>query len=350
MNNVTPEAPELRKDPVTGRWVIIARERAKRPQQISGISLVKHSHSNDFCPFCPGHENETPPEVLSYRSPNTQKDSEGWWVRVVPNKYPALISSTPCKKSAHGIYDRMNGYGVHEVLIESPHHCHTFAELPTTQIQEILWAMRDRTVELRKLPNIKYVLIFKNWGSEAGASIEHPHSQIIGLPVVPMRVMDELSGASKYFEFKERCVFCDIIQQELSDKTRIVAENDSFLAYMPFASRFPYESCIIPKEHTSYYVDVTKNQVNDLSTIIKDLFSLYKQSLGNIPYNFMFHTAPLSKSETNNYYHWHIEVIPKLSTVAGFEWGSGFHINVVAPEDAAKHLCEAKDAKTALDD
>lgn len=210
--------------------------------------------------------------------------------------------------------------------------------------------MRDRTVELRKLPNIKYVLIFKNWGSEAGASIEHPHSQIIGLPVVPMRVMDELSGASKYFEFKERCVFCDIIQQELSDKTRIVAENDSFLAYMPFASRFPYESCIIPKEHTSYYVDVTKNQVNDLSTIIKDLFSLYKQSLGNIPYNFMFHTAPLSKSETNNYYHWHIEVIPKLSTVAGFEWGSGFHINVVAPEDAAKHLCEAKDAKTALDD
>ncbi len=336
----TTANPELRKDPVTGRWVIIALERAKRPHQMAETVLVTPGSDHSNCPFCPGHENETPPEVLSYRSPASQKDHEGWWVRVVPNKYPALVESAPCKRSAHGIYDRMNGVGIHEVLIESPDHYKTFADLSTNQIQEIIWAYRDRTAEMRKSPNIKYVLIFKNWGAEAGASIEHPHSQIIGLPVIPVRVMDELHGAEKYFEFKERCVFCDIIQQELSDQTRIVTQNDSFLAYMPFASRFPYEVSIIPREHSSSFKEIGRNQVIDLSMIMHDLFNMYQEALGNIPYNFMFHTAPVNDSRNDINYHWHIEVIPKLLRVAGFEWGSGFHINCVAPEDATKHLLD----------
>lgn len=334
------DMPELRKDPITGRWVIIARERAKRPQQMSGHPLVTPSEVPSSCPFCPGCENETPPEVLSYRSPSSQRDTAGWWVRVVPNKYPALVESAPFKRSAHGIYDRMNGMGMHEVLIESPNHRDTFAELPISQIQEIIWALRDRAVELRKRPNVRYVLIFKNWGSEAGASIEHPHSQIIALPITPMSVADEIEGAEKYYDFKERCVFCDIIHQELSDASRILAQNDSFLAYMPFAARFPYEVCIIPKDHSAAFLDIVKNQVVDMSQIMSNVFGMLKKALGNVPYNFMFHTAPFDHSESESFYHWHIELIPKLSKVAGFEWGSGFHINAIAPEDACRHLLE----------
>lgn len=338
---VNIDMPELRKDPITGRWVIIARERAKRPQQAKTFPFVTPSENPTYCPFCAGAEGETPPEVLSYRATSTSRDKEGWWVRVVPNKYPALVESAPYKRSANGIYDCMSGMGMHEVLIESPHHCHTFAELPEAQIQEIIWALRDRTIELRKKPNIRYVLVFKNWGAEAGASIEHPHSQIMALPVTPASVADEINGAEKYYDYKERCVFCDIIQQELADGKRIVFENDTFLAFMPYAARFPYEICIIPKDHAASFMDIVKNQVTDLATVMSNVFSMIKDALGNVPYNFMVHGAPFDNPESETYYHWHIELIPKLSKVAGFEWGSGFHINAVAPEDACRHILEA---------
>lgn len=330
--------PELRKDPVTGRWVIIATERAKRPSQYN--KLIEE-RKGGFCPFCAGNEKSTPPEVLSYRPSSTPKDGEGWWLRVVPNKFPALQQEGVLKRSGHGMYDQMTGFGAHEVVIESPSHEQTFADLPEEQVQEIIWAFRDRTVELRKDPRMRYIMIFKNWGREAGASLEHPHAQIIGLPIVPKRVQEELGGSSKYFDYKERCVFCDMIRQEVEDNRRVVAENDSFIALMPFASRFPFETWVLPKEHTSFFNDIQKNQVVELSKIMKSLFVQMKSALDDPPYNFVIHTTPFDETGSVPYYHWHIEIIPKLTKVAGFEWGTGFYINPTPPEDAAKFLQEA---------
>lgn len=336
--------PELRKDPVTGRWVIIATERAKRPSQ---YGKQDEERKGGFCPFCPGNEKSTPPEVLSYRPSNTPKDGEGWWLRVVPNKFPALRPEGNLKRSGTGMYDKMTGYGTHEVVIESPSHEQTIADLSDEQIQEVIWAFRDRTVELRKDPGMRYILIFKNWGREAGTSLEHPHTQIIALPVVPKRVQEELIGAARYFEYKERCVFCDIIRQELEENSRIVNENDAFISFMPFASRFPFETWILPKEHTSFFNDIQKNQVVDLSKIMKQTFGLLKESLDDPAYNYVIHTTPFDETGSVQSYHWHVEVIPKLTKVAGFEWGTGFYINPTPPEEACKFLHEAAKAKEA---
>ncbi len=327
--------PELRKDPVTGRWVIIATERAKRPAQ---YAKTPEERKGGFCPFCPGNEKSTPPEVLSYRQTESAKDTEGWWLRVVPNKFPALTSEGALKRQGEGMYDRMTGYGEHEVVIESPSHDNTIADLSVDQIMEIVWAFRDRTVELRKDHRMKYIMIFKNWGREAGASLEHPHSQIIGLPVVPKRVQEELLGSERYYEYKERCVFCDMIQQEQADNTRIIAGNDSFLSFMPFASRFPFETWILPREHASFFNDIQKNQVTDLAKLMKTTFQMMKESLDDPAYNFVIHTTPFDESGGVPYYHWHIEIMPKLTKVAGFEWGTGFYINPTPPEDAARFL------------
>jgi UDPglucose--hexose-1-phosphate uridylyltransferase len=327
--------PELRKDPVTGRWVIIATERAKRPNQ---YIKIEEERKGGFCPFCPGNEHTTPPEVLSYRPAGSQPNTEGWWVRVVPNKFPALQPDGELKRSGEGLYDRMTGIGRHEVLIESPSHSDTYADLPEEQIQEILWAFRDRMVELRKDRRMRYIMIFKNWGYEAGASIEHPHSQIIALPVVPKRVQEELHGASRYFEFHERCVFCDMIEQERNDGLRTVVENESFLSFLPFAGRFPFETCIVPKVHTAFFSDIQKNEIVDLARIMKQTFSLLKRALSDPPYNFVIHTTPFEGAVDTVYYHWHIEIMPKLTKVAGFEWGTGFYINPTPPETAADFL------------
>ncbi|MCX7020432.1 MAG: galactose-1-phosphate uridylyltransferase [bacterium] len=327
--------PELRKDPVIGRWVIIATERAKRPSQ---YHKQVEERKGGFCPFCPGNEKSTPPEVLSYRAPNTLKDQEGWWLRVVPNKFPALQIEGPLRRSGEGMYDRMTGFGEHEVLIESPNHDHSYADLQVEHIQEIIWALRDRCVELRKDSRMKYIMVFKNWGREAGASLEHPHTQIIALPIVPKRVQEELSGAGKYYDYKERCVFCDMISQEVADSDRIVTENDSFISFMPFASRFPYETWIVPKEHTSFFNDIQKNQVTDLSSIMRTIFSLIKEGLDDPAYNFMIHNTPFDETGNTPFYHWHMEIIPKLTKVAGFEWGTGFYINPASPEEAVKHM------------
>jgi UDPglucose--hexose-1-phosphate uridylyltransferase len=244
------------------------------------------------------------------------------------------------KRSGEGMYDRITGYGAHEVIIESPDHEHTFADLAVEQVQEIIWAMRDRSVELHKDSQIKYSLIFKNWGSEAGASQEHPHCQIIALPIVPKRVQEELAGSRRYFDYKERCVFCDMVQQELKEQERVVVETDLFVSFMPFASRFPFETWIVPKEHTCFFNDIQKNQVQDLSRIMKTTFGLLKTALDDPAYNFVIHTTPFDGTGNTPYYHWHIEIMPKLTRMAGFEWGSGFYINPTPPEQAARYLKE----------
>ncbi len=328
--------PEFRKDPVTGRWVIIATERAKRP---SAFAIEKHAPSEGPCPFCVNNESETPPEVLAYRHPGTGHNKPGWWLRVVTNKFPALGVQDSVKRSGEGMYDLINGVGMHEVVIESPEHDLHVGDMEVKQVEEILWAYRDRSIEMRKDRRLEYVMIFKNHLQDAGATLDHPHSQIIAMPIVPKRVQEELDGALRYFEYKERCVFCDMIDQELKDGLRIVTANEQFIVFFPYASRFPYECWVLPRHHTSNFHDLQKNEVTEFAKALRETMHRLKVVLRDPPFNWMLHTTPLRDGD-NAYYHWHMEIIPKLTRPAGFEWGTGFYINPTSPEDAAKFLNE----------
>ena len=330
--------PELRKDPVTGRWVIIATDRARRPSDFTRHTVVL---KGGFCPFCPGHESKTPGEILAYRN-GSERDKPGWSVRVVPNKFPALGIEGGLDRRADGIYDRMNGIGAHEVIIETPNHRQTFADMPEKDIENVLWAFRDRIVDLKQDRRFKYILIFKNHGEPAGATLEHPHCQLIALPIVPRQVLDELEGASQYYQLKERCIFCDMVHQESSDEeARLVAENRRFLTISPYAPRFPFETCILPKNHGASFENASSADFESLARMIKLVIAKMDAVLEQPAYNMVLHTAPLASEDSTDYYHWHIELIPKLTKVAGFEWGTGFYINPTSPEEAARYLREA---------
>jgi UDPglucose--hexose-1-phosphate uridylyltransferase len=238
------------------------------------------------------------------------------------------------------MYDKMNGIGAHEVVIETPEHGETLASMSESRLEDILWAFRDRVLDLKKDMRFRYILIFKNYGEAAGASLEHPHSQLIATPIIPKRVQEELDGAKAYFNYKERCVFCDIVRQELNQGVRLISENEDFVAAAPFAPRFPFETWILPKAHDPFFEDAQKHEYVSLSKIVREVLLRVEKVLTNPPYNLIIHTAPLRETE-GRYYHWHIELMPKLTRVAGFEWGSGFYINPTPPEDAARYLREA---------
>ncbi len=334
--------PELRRDPIVGRWVIISTDRAKRPTDFAREQVKMRG---GFCPFCYGNESKTPPEILAYRpSPNgtppPQKDSPGWTVRVVPNKFPALGIEGNLNRQAEGMFDKMNGIGAHEVIIETPQHAQTLATMPAKRIEDALWAFRDRILDLRQDKRFKYILIFKNHGEAAGASLEHSHSQLIALPILPRRVVDELEGAKQYFIYKERCVFCDIVRQELDTGVRVIAENESFVTLAPYAPRFPFETWVLPKRHESAFENSSSQMFRDLSYALKTLLTKAENVLENPAYNMIIHTSPVQEPE-QEHYHWHIEFMPKLTKTAGFEWGTGFYINPTPPEEAAKFLREA---------
>lgn len=327
--------PELRKDPIVGRWVIIASERGKRPTTFASI---RDDSKASLCPFCPGQESHTPPEIIAYRKADSEPNKPGWSLRVISNKYPALIVEGELNREPQGVYDRMSGLGAHEVIIETPIHDQDMVSMSDEQVKDVLWAYRERILDLERDSRLKYILVFKNHGQAAGASLEHSHSQLIATPIIPKRVVEELSGSERYYNFKERCIYCDIIRQELSDNERIVSDFDSFVTVQPFAPRFPFETWIIPKAHQSAYKEMSDNEYLILARCLKDTLLRLKIALNDPPFNFMLHTRPVRLDESKDYYHWHIEIIPKLTKVAGFEWGSGFYINPTAPEEAAEYL------------
>jgi UDPglucose--hexose-1-phosphate uridylyltransferase len=334
--------PELRKDPITGRWVIISTDRAKRPTDFSRDPIKQ---KGGFCPFCPGNESKTPPEVLGYRSstvggPEAPANSQGWRVRVVPNKFPALGIEGNLDRAPEGMFDKMNGVGAHEVIIETPEHNATFANMPIKRVEDVIWAFRDRMIDLKRDRRFKYILIFKNHGEPAGASLEHPHSQLIALPIIPKQAAEELEGAKQYFQYKERCIFCDVIRQELDEGSRVVSENQDFVTLAPFAPRFPFETWIMPKEHESAFDNSPSHVYENLARSLQTLVAKSERVLDNPAYNFVIHTSPVQDA-SKDYYHWHMEFMPKLTKVAGFEWGTGFYINPTPPEEAAKFLREA---------
>lgn len=330
--------PELRKDPITHRWVIIATERAKRPQDFKPSPPPAPA---GFCPFCKGNEDKTPKEIISYRERGTEPNKPGWNVRVVPNKFPALQIEGTLGKKGEGIYDKMNGIGAHEVIIESPEHIISLTEVSTEQVQDVMWAYKDRLTDLKNDRRFRYGLIFKNVGKDAGASLEHSHSQLIATPVVPITVDRELMGSKRFYDYRGRCVYCDMLNQELESKTRVVMESEFFVSFCPFAARFPFETWIMPKEHAPHFENIKKNWVSDLAYILQSTLKKLEKSLGMPPYNYILHTTPFDQNEID-YYHWHIEIIPRVTHVAGFEWGSGFYINPVPPENAGEFMRNAE--------
>ncbi|HSA87719.1 MAG TPA: galactose-1-phosphate uridylyltransferase [Nitrospira sp.] len=330
--------PDLRRDPVVGRWVIISTERRGRPHDFIKLQPARPI-STALCPFCPGQERLTPKEIMAYRPQSDGPNSPNWTVRVVPNKFPALQVEGEMGREGVGLYDRMNGVGAHEVIIETPSHVEGLADLPTKKIEDMLWAYRDRMIDLRKDLRFRYILIFKNHGASAGATLEHSHSQLIALPIIPTNVQEELDGCRHHYQQKERCIYCDIIRQDISDGDRIIAENPEFICVTPFAPRFPFEMWILPKRHAAYFEESQKSQFEFLAQILSESLRRMDKVLSRPPYNFILHSSPLHE-KTGDYYHWHLEIIPKLTQVAGFEWGTGFYINPVSPEEAATFLRE----------
>jgi len=329
--------PELRKDPILGRWVIISVERGKRPTDFVSPAQRK---KGGFCPFCPGNEYTTPPEILAFRPGGSKPNEPGWTLRVMPNKFPALQISGELMKQGEGLYDKMNGIGAHEVIVDTPEHNLSLATMTQKAVEDVLWAYHLRLTDLKKDIRLRYVLIFKNEGESAGATLEHTHTQLIGLPIVPRTVKDEMQGAKNHYDLRERCIFCDIIRQELADGRRLIYENDGYLAISPFAPRAPFETWILPKHHESAFAP-QRQSFTSLAEILQRILKQFDKILDVPPYNFIIHTSPFN-DEHNEYYHWHIEFVPKLTKIAGFEWGSGFYINPVPPEEASKFMREAK--------
>lgn len=328
---------EFRKDPVLGRWVIISTERGRRP---SDYGIIKEERKGPAsCPFCPGHEEMTPPEIMAFREPNTLPNTPGWSVRVVANKFPALTIHGDVNREAYGIYDKMNGIGAHEVIVETPDHDENQPNFSLKRMNDVLWACRERVNDLKKDPRFHYILIFKNHGQAAGASLEHAHSQLIALPIVPKRALEELAGAKAYYDYRERCVFCDIVREELEQKVRIVSVNERYICICPFASRFPFEVAILPRNHASSFEEAEPEDIKSFASILADVVKRLDKVLSSPPYNYLLHTTPLKYGKVPHY-HWHCEFIPTLARVAGFEWGSGFYINPTPPEEAARYLRE----------
>ena len=340
--------PELRKDPIIGRWVIIAVERARRPKGFK--SAVSMPEEGD-CPFCEGKESNTPREIFAIRKEGTKPNQPGWDVRVVPSKTPFLRVEGEINRHGRGLYDVMSGVGAHEVIIETPRHIANIADLDEAQIAKVVTCCIDRFVDLSRDERFKYVLVFKNYGwASGGGRVRHSRTQLIATPVTPKRVKEELVGAKKYFEYHERCIFCDLIRQEMHSKERVVLELDGFVAITAFASRFPFEIWILPKQHSCDFSNMSVEKRLHLGKVLKKVLTKLKIGLDDPPYNFVLHTSPFRRKKAKegywktieDDYHWHLEIIPRLTSPAGFEWGTGFYICPISPEETAEYLREVE--------
>lgn len=317
---------ELRKDPTTRRWVIVASGRGKRPSDFRG--KARRATKKD-CPFEPGA-----PEVKKAAVYLHWEHPAKYSVAVVPNKYPALSYEGLPRMVVKGLYTTIDAVGGHEIFVDTPRHTATWATMTVDEFEALLYAYRERYKFWFKDERVKYVLIFKNWGLGSGASLVHPHSQLAATPVVPPRTLEELEKGERHFKAKRTCIYCDLLKDEKRLKRRIVHESESFIVMCPFASRFPFELQIFPKRHSSNFVDSRLDEIKDLAETMHAVFGRVKRILGDPPYNALIHVAP-QYAPNLRFYHWHIEIIPRLTEVAGFEWGAGVYINPTPPEQAA---------------
>ena len=336
---------ELRQDPTTKEWVIIAPERGKRPQPNPKKRLIQELSEWDVsCPFCPGNESKTPSEV--FRLPMSD-ETMGWEVRVVPNQFAALTLDGEFTEKAGGpFFRKRHGAGVHEVIIETPSHKIPMALMAYEQVEKILVAYQERYNALKKNRQLKFITIFKNQGWASGTSLIHPHSQLIATPIPATYYHLKAAVAEDYCYDFGRCLYCDLLAEELEKKERIITETKEFVVLHPYASRVPYETWIIPKEHCASFGLFPKVSLSELAGVLKNtLLCLYRQ-LDNPAFNYMFDTAA-TEDEADPCYHWHIRIVPRLTTIAGFEMGSGIHISTALPEDTAGIMREV--AKSCVD-
>lgn len=336
---------ELRKDYLLNRWVVIATERSRRPTDFAKKKREKTKVG--ICPLCPGNEHMTPPAVLVYlktgkkiRKVRDENDfrHKNWLVRCVPNLYPAFTSPKQNNKKRITKHTYLaEAIGHHEVLVESPRHDEHPADAKIRQLIHVINAYRDRLKELASKPYVKYVSIFRNYGLEAGASLSHAHSQIIATPFIPSIVQEELKASKEFWRRNKKCFFCNIIEKE-REGPRFISENSSFVAFAPWASVNPMEFWIFPKKHETSLLDMPQSKTGALAQTIKACFKALKNVVNDPPYNYGFHM--IIGKEAEKYYHWHLEVYPKLAIWAGFEKSTGMYINTVTPETAAKSLRE----------
>ena len=335
---------ELRKDYLLNRWVVIATERSRRPTDFARQKTK--SEQNSICPLCVGNEHMTPPAIMLYLKQNEEvkidQDHNGtrsrnWLVRVIPNLYPAFTAPKDPADQAHIMRDGSFGFafGHHEVLIESPNHDEDPADAELFQLTLLINAYIDRLRELSAKPYVKYVSIFRNYGKEAGASLSHAHSQMIATPIVPRIPAEEMAASKKFYDQYKKCVFCDIIEKE-TKSPRLVFENAHFVVFAPYASVHPLEFWVLPKKHAFTMLDLSKAEIETFAETLKTSLKALKTLVNDPPYNYSFHLS--INCDAEKYYHWHLEVCPRLSIWAGFEKNTGMYINTVKPETSAEEL------------
>jgi UDPglucose--hexose-1-phosphate uridylyltransferase len=325
---------EFTKDPLTGRGVIIAPERGQRPNQFDPTSAAESAQP---CPFCPGNERQTPPESWANRPADSPPDRPGWSIRVVPNKYPAVTADVIADGQTA---DRSAGAGIHEVIIETAAHVANLAALGEAQFSKIFRAYRGRLRAVREDRRWRFALIFKNQGERAGATLEHAHAQLLALPFVPADVEQELAGARDYHRRNASCYYCALIERELEAQVRVVTSSAAFIALCPAAPRFAFETWILPRVHGAAFEHADDSTIAALAKISRQAITALDHLQANPPFNYFIQSLPLADSE-RAHYHWQLRLLPQFSRAAGFEWGSGIHINPVAPEAAAQVLRDA---------
>ena len=335
---------EFRWDPLKATWVITANHRAREPRD---FFLERQQVQTSSCPFCPRHEGKTPPEVFALRAPGHPANGGGWQVRVVPNKFPLLRIEGELGRRPEGLYETMQGIGAHEVIIETPDHDRAMADFSTEEIALVLQAYRARLLDLRRDTRFRYLQVFKNYGIEAGAPLPHAHSQIMAVPITPPTTKMELNICRGYFRSNDRCLICDLVAQDLSDGRRVVYDDGRFLVVAPYASCFPFELRLTPHRHSHDFALQADADLMACAEALRNVLRRLRNLLRDPPFNFILHTAPPPQPRPGHPdywgslaydYHWHIELVPRLSRIAGFEWGSGFFINLMPPEDAARFL------------
>jgi len=339
--------PEYRQDLITGRRVIIASERTGRPDRFSfnnkgGLLPRDLPGYQEDCPFCYGNEKETPEEVAAWRE-GSHNDPD-WQVRVVPNRFPMVELKGGAERflASPGMgFERMNGYGIHEVIVETPEHNRHPGEFSAGQMKIVLEAYQHRLQVLSDYENLKYAQLFRNHLRQAGASVEHPHSQLVGLPFVPGEIQQELEGAYRFYLKEGICPYCYILEEEKNREERVIYQDAYFLALMPFAARLPFETWILPRKHISSFTGVFSEELTKLAEVFTEMLSRFNRLLNHPPYNLYLHTAPFHVGSLPNF-HWHLEFLPRLTTEAGFEIGTGVYVNVTLPEEAAKFIKEGE--------
>jgi UDPglucose--hexose-1-phosphate uridylyltransferase len=325
--------PEIRHNIITREWVIIATERAKRPEEFAKANprrppSVAHDPK---CVFCPGNETLTPPEVFRIAQDGA------WQVRVVPNKFSALDAAGELTRRSEGIKRVISGVGIHEVIVETPAHDRPPALQSEAEYERVIQAYRQRYDDVTRDPRVAHVTLFKNHGERAGSSLEHPHSQLVGTPIIPPQVRDRMENALRFYDETGDCIFCSVLSDELVDQVRVVTQTEHFVAFLPFAALTPFHLWIFPLRHRASFLEATEEELADLARLLRSIQRKFYFGLENPDYNLSIRTPPREASGLK-YYHWYVSLIPRVTRVAGFEIGSGMFINVALPEKSAEFL------------